>query len=186
VKLRVFSIVTLAANLGLIGWISRASFVHFDRTGPEPPGMTFIRVATPSGALANLGIWLASKSPPAFFEIVCAFILVVVSAAVFWLALRETGDRTLSLAFSERTPPAVVDRGIYSRIRHPFYAAYLCYWASWIPFTSGNGFTIGIFCLMAITYIRAALREERALLTGLGESYRAYMARTKRFIPFVI
>ena len=27
--------------------------------------------------------------------------------------------------------------------------------------------------------------EERALISGLGDSYRAYIARTKRLIPFV-
>ena len=32
--------------------------------------------------------------------------------------------------------------------------------------------------------IRMAV-EERALAEGIGEPYRAYMARTKRLIPFV-
>ena len=37
-------------------------------------------------------------------------------------------------------------------------------------------------------YVGLVLRvrvEEKALLATLGEPYRAYMARTKRFIPFV-
>lgn len=34
-------------------------------------------------------------------------------------------------------------------------------------------------------WIRVSV-EERALLDTIGEPYRAYMARTKRFIPFVV
>jgi protein-S-isoprenylcysteine O-methyltransferase Ste14 len=28
--------------------------------------------------------------------------------------------------------------------------------------------------------------EERALVEGLGEAYRAYMRRTKRIIPYIV
>jgi protein-S-isoprenylcysteine O-methyltransferase Ste14 len=43
-----------------------------------------------------------------------------------------------------------------------------------------------IFALeIGVVYSRRISAEEKALLATLGEPYRAYMGRTKRFIPFV-
>jgi Putative protein-S-isoprenylcysteine methyltransferase len=43
-----------------------------------------------------------------------------------------------------------------------------------------------LFVISGLGYLYRVRVEESALVTGLGESYRQYMQRTKRFIPFVI
>jgi protein-S-isoprenylcysteine O-methyltransferase Ste14 len=37
-----------------------------------------------------------------------------------------------------------------------------------------------------LAYIYRVRIEEQALVAGLGENYRRYIERTKRFVPFVI
>lgn len=80
----------------------------------------------------------------------------------------------------------IVQDGVYRFVRHPSYTAAL------LMFT-GIGLALGSWISVAILvvvhcylYGRRVAVEERALLETLGEPYRAYSARTKRFIPFVI
>ena len=50
----------------------------------------------------------------------------------------------------------------------------------------GNRLSLIIFFLeICYVYSRRVKAEEKALLSTIGEPYRAYMARTKRFVPFI-
>jgi len=80
----------------------------------------------------------------------------------------------------------IVQHGVYRLVRHPSYtAAFLMF--------IGIGFALGSWISLAILFlvhcylygIRVSV-EEKALVQTLGEPYRQYMARTKRFVPFVI
>jgi hypothetical protein len=42
-----------------------------------------------------------------------------------------------------------------------------------------------LFLMSCYVYGRRVKAEEKALLGTIGEPYRAYMAQTKRFIPFI-
>ena len=80
----------------------------------------------------------------------------------------------------------IVQHGVYRRVRHPSYTAAI------LMFT-GVGLALGSWISVAILFlvhcclygIRVAV-EEKALVETLGEPYRQYMLRTKRFIPFVV
>jgi protein-S-isoprenylcysteine O-methyltransferase Ste14 len=80
----------------------------------------------------------------------------------------------------------IVQDGVYRYVRHPSYTAAI------LMFT-GMGLALGSWISVAILFlahcllygIRVAV-EEKALLETLGEPYREYMTRTKRFIPFFI
>jgi len=79
----------------------------------------------------------------------------------------------------------LIDSGPYRWIRHPSYTGAL------LAFT-GFGLCIGNWVSLALILLPIgavfAYRmhvEEAALLAGLGESYRAYCARSKRLIPFL-
>jgi protein-S-isoprenylcysteine O-methyltransferase len=79
----------------------------------------------------------------------------------------------------------VIDSGPYRFLRHPSYTGAL------LAFF-GFGFCLGnwmsILCLMlpiTATFLWRIHVEERALAEALGQSYRAYMQRTKRIVPFL-
>ena len=85
-----------------------------------------------------------------------------------------------------RADQPVIDVGPYRLVRHPSYTAGL------IMF-SGIGLALGNWASLVTSvvipwaaYAYRVRAEERALLAMLGEPYRAYMIRTKRFIPYVI
>ena len=80
----------------------------------------------------------------------------------------------------------VVERGPYRFIRHPSYTG------GFMVFI-GTGFALGNWLSVALlfagpcfVYYWRVRAEEKALLETIGEPYRAYMTRTKRFIPFVV
>ena len=80
----------------------------------------------------------------------------------------------------------VVERGAYRWIRHPSYTAAALVYAGSI-LALGNWLSLIIMLMpVALTYGYRVHVEERALVETLGEPYREYMRRTKRFVPMII
>lgn len=79
----------------------------------------------------------------------------------------------------------VIECGPYRWIRHPGYSgAFLMFLGIGLAF--GSWLSLMVFFLAAyVVYSRRVRTEEKALLETIGEPYRIYMARTKRFIPFI-
>ncbi len=104
-------------------------------------------------------------------------------------ALRVHCFRMLGASFSGvvRVHPgqAVLDRGAYRWVRHPSYtAAFLAFAGVGLCLT--NWLSLGlIVTVSAAAYVYRASVEERALVRVLGDAYRSYQSRTRRFIPFV-
>jgi protein-S-isoprenylcysteine O-methyltransferase Ste14 len=81
---------------------------------------------------------------------------------------------------------AIVQRGAYRWVRHPSYTGALLIYAG-IGLALGNW--ISLIVVVAIVLASFAYRvrvEEQALLATLGEPYREYMGRTKRFLPGLV
>lgn len=80
---------------------------------------------------------------------------------------------------------AVVERGAYRYIRHPSYTAAALIFLG-IGLALANWLSIVVLFLgVAIGYGYRVRVEERALVTVIGDPYRDYMRRTKRFIPYL-
>lgn len=80
---------------------------------------------------------------------------------------------------------AVVDRGAYRYVRHPSYTAGAIMFLG-MGLVLANWISVAI--LMAGVWGVYAYRvsvEERVLVDVLGDPYRRYMTRTKRFVPFL-
>jgi protein-S-isoprenylcysteine O-methyltransferase Ste14 len=79
----------------------------------------------------------------------------------------------------------IIEDGPYHWIRHPGYASVFIVFLA-IGFSLGNWISLVILFLeLCFVYKRRVKAEEKAMLEIIGEPYRAYMARTKRFIPFI-
>jgi protein-S-isoprenylcysteine O-methyltransferase Ste14 len=118
-----------------------------------------------------------------------ALFLAGVATIVAGSLLRRHCWRMLGASFTGavivRPDQAVVDRGAYHYVRHPSYTAGAILFLG-IGLALGNW--IGLVVLMGAVSAVYGYRvgvEERALLGTIGESYRTYMKRTKRFVPFV-
>jgi protein-S-isoprenylcysteine O-methyltransferase Ste14 len=138
-----------------------------------------------------------------WFAFACPFLLPsynIVSGrvAVFWLGIallaagglvRQHCFRMLGASFKPivevRTDQAVVQRGAYRFLRHPSYAGAIVLFLG-IGFALTNWMSVlGTIVMLAIVYGYRIHVEEAALVSTLGDSYRSYMARTKRIVPFV-
>lgn len=80
---------------------------------------------------------------------------------------------------------AVVERGAYRYVRHPSYTAGAVLFLG-IGVALANWLSVLVLLVStAIVYAYRVRVEESALVTVIGEPYRAYISRTKRFVPFV-
>ena len=110
--------------------------------------------------------------------------LMVGGQAFRWYAVHVLG-RFFTFNVATRAGQYVVDTGPYRLVRHPAYAGSLLAflgiglamtnWASLVALMLGIG----------IGYAFRVRVEERALCADLGQPYRDYMQRTRRFVPHV-
>lgn len=110
--------------------------------------------------------------------------LMFAGLALRWYAIRVLG-RFFTRSVATRAGQYVVQNGPYRWVRHPSYSgALLMFLGMGIAMTNWAAL-LAIMAGAAIGYAWRVRVEERALCTDLGQPYREYMLRTKRFVPFV-
>lgn len=76
----------------------------------------------------------------------------------------------------------LVTDGIYRYMRHPQYTGiYLAIFGQLIHWPTIP--TLALFPVIVWAYYRLARKEEKAMLAGFGDEYRAYMEKTPMFFP---
>jgi protein-S-isoprenylcysteine O-methyltransferase Ste14 len=109
--------------------------------------------------------------------------IFVVGLATAMSARVQLGRNWVDLEDARVLPEQpVVEHGLYRYIRHPIYTGDLLLLVG-LELAVNSWLVLGVAPLVAVV-IRRALAEE-ALLARRLAGYRAYCARTKRFIPFV-
>jgi protein-S-isoprenylcysteine O-methyltransferase Ste14 len=110
--------------------------------------------------------------------------LMLLGVALRWYAIRVLG-RYFTREVAVRADQRVVQTGPYRFIRHPAYSGSMMTML-------GAGLALGNWAGLAALIVGAAIAygyrvplEERALCQAIGQPYRDYMQRTRRFIPFV-
>ena len=111
-------------------------------------------------------------------------LLMLAGVAFRWYSIRILG-KYFTRQVAIQSGQTVVENGPYRLIRHPSYSGALI-----TLFGLGLAFTnwLSLIVVMVITFIGYSYRvsvEEKTLVNALGEPYRQYMERTKRFIPFL-
>lgn len=136
------------------------------------------------GAYTLTGVPAGADRP---FIPAIAWIGALLFAASLWLFFRTHHDlgRRFSPSLEIRREHTLVTTGVYTRVRHPMYAAFWL-WAIAQALVLPNWF-VGIAGLLGMAYLYAARmpREEKLMLQEFGEQYRRYMARTARLLPGV-
>ena len=147
--------------------------------------------------LASLGLFLIpclytlTGIPTSFdrpFIPAIAWLGLVPLCASLWLFRRSHVDlgRNWSISLEIRQHHSLVKTGVYRLIRHPMYTSFfllglaqMLLLPNWLAGPSG---LIGV----TILFIFRVRQEERMMLQTIGDEYRAYMATTKRLIPWVL
>jgi protein-S-isoprenylcysteine O-methyltransferase Ste14 len=166
---------------------SQATREKLDR---RQEGVFILATLRPMGAVFWLGLiawmvdsrWLGwSAMPlPVWLRWAGVGVLAGASGLLVW-TFRSLG-RNLTDTVVTRQQHSLVLNGPYRWIRHPFYdsaalfmAAISLITANWFLFLAG----VGTFALLVIR----TRTEEANLVARFGDSYRAYMEGTGRFLP---
>ena len=180
-KLIIFVIVT-----ALLVYISRASL-------RQPNSHGFYRFFAWESILLlfllNVNQWFID---PFSWQQLISWVLLFASLVPLFFGVRSLrrrgqptderpGDPSL-LAFEKTT--ALVTGGIYTYIRHPLYSSLLL--LAWGIFFKAPSLPGGALVLVTTTFLIATARaDEQECIRFFGDEFRAYMQKTKRFIPFL-
>ena len=82
-------------------------------------------------------------------------------------------------------PERIVDTGIYAYTRNPMYLGHLVFMLGLVV-TFRSIPAIMLFVFHLVWFQRRVEEDEKYLTTAFGDTYLAYLARVKRWIPGVI
>jgi protein-S-isoprenylcysteine O-methyltransferase Ste14 len=101
-------------------------------------------------------------------------------ALLLW-AFRRLGNNLTDTVVTRRAH-TLVTGGPYRFVRHPFYDSVALFVAG-IAIAAANWFIMAAGAVaIGLLVVRTRIEEEK-LLARFGDSYRAYVARTGRFLP---
>ena len=113
------------------------------------------------------------------------FILVVIGITTTMLARYTLGTNWAHAAeYQIKKGHTLVTGGIYNYIRHPLYSG-MFFAVVGAEIVAGSYFFIVAFFFEIFWGLSQAKKEEAILTEKFGAEYTRYMARTKRFLPFV-
>ncbi len=136
-----------------------------------------------------LGFGLAFAIQPAAFRaargplFLLGLMLMVLGMALRWYSIRVLG-RAFTYVVATQPDQMVIEAGPYRWIRHPSYTGGLLTILGILLCCTNPLSLLGLVPPL-IGYGYRIHIEEEALLQNLGDSYRAYMRRTRRLIPFL-
>jgi protein-S-isoprenylcysteine O-methyltransferase Ste14 len=126
---------------------------------------------------------VANDGPVGRALAILAVVPSTLSIALIMLAITVHQARASLWHQEHDLPPVLVTKGPYTRVRHPFYLAFLLMFLAAVALVPNAG-TIGALICAAILLGHTAAREERRLCTShFGPQYKAYIARSGRFLP---
>lgn len=134
-------------------------------------GFGFLKVGVFRGELRDFVVWLG------------------VGMALAGWGMRVWAQQALGRYFTGEVAVqpehAVVQHGPYRWVRHPAYTGgFLASVGLGLMLSTWLGTLVSAAMLIWAYAVRVP-REEQLLAEQLGEAYRAYMRRTRRFVPFV-
>ncbi len=110
---------------------------------------------------------------------------MVLVVAGLWLTVRaivDLGDALTALP-KPRRKATLVERGVYRRIRHPIYGGVILGCIGW-SLATASFVSLGAAAATTLVLALKSVREEAWLVERFAE-YRAYRARSRRFLPWL-
>jgi protein-S-isoprenylcysteine O-methyltransferase Ste14 len=196
VNLSVAAVGEIVWVLGIVAWCiirypferraKRVAVVSNRRTGSEAVGLAaaVVGLAIVPGFYVVTGIPKVADYTLHLSAAVIGTILFCAAMWVFRRAHKQLG-RNWSITLEIRQQHELICAGPYALVRHPMYTSFLLMGLSqafllsnWVAGMAG---LIGF----AVLFFLRVDKEERMMLDVFGPKYRAYMASTKRLIPYL-
>jgi len=172
-------IVSLLLSLGIYLHSIR---YFFRRDHGIEPSMRALGLAGFIATISQIAGLVLSLGPSAW-RVALGMGFYTAALLVFRAAARATQVHRLTLAFSRDQPTYLIQQGIYARIRHPFYLAYLLTWLG-VPAVVTTALTVVPVIVMLAFYISAAKQEEEKFAaSSFAAEYCAYRRRAGLLLP---
>ena len=191
---------TTARLLFIAIWVPFAAMrIHYHRgAGAKPKGMNtpeegrlfgLMRVFLAFPLMLCLLVWMVFPSQfrfaafalPAGWRWAGAVLFATGALLVFWT------NRNLGPNFSStlilRDGHELIESGPYRWIRHPMYTAFVIMSIGMLLLSANWLIGGGPLLFLPVLMLVRTPREERMLIAHFGDDYRAYMARTGRYLP---
>lgn len=170
----------MALNFGCLLLFQWARMRYFRRPGNDRVRGGLGPAGTVFGILQIPLVYFGATRVDAIF-LVAPAILYLASAGLFGWAARSHGASRPAIAASREFPPRLVTSGAYAIARHPFYLAYLLFWAGTAAVAAwGSG--IPMFFIMLFLYVRSTTREEEMIMQSPhATAYGVYRRSVGRF-----
>ncbi|MEX3010271.1 isoprenylcysteine carboxylmethyltransferase family protein [Hoeflea sp. TYP-13] len=171
--------------LGILGSHVWSMRYHFDVDLKQmPKGMNMLSMLVLASLLFMIFLTFIGTQP--LTPQLIGLIMLIASAGLFWLTIRESARANLLAAFDEKLPGSLLRTGPYAYVRHPFYTSYLLLWTGW-AISTWNIWALVPLTGIVVAYWVAARGEERKFAsTAMAEEYASYAATTGRFFPKII
>ncbi|MFC0876381.1 methyltransferase family protein [Saccharicrinis sp. FJH2] len=110
--------------------------------------------------------------------------LVICGYLVMRRAGKPSKERDEKELFHFEKTTNLIDHGVFKYIRHPLYASLV--YLTWGLFFKHITLPLLIVAIISSIFMYiTTLYEEKESIAYFGEKYKAYMSKTKRFIPFI-
>jgi protein-S-isoprenylcysteine O-methyltransferase Ste14 len=180
-----FKLVVLATGTLAILWVSRKPLRDASSHGFY---RFFAWEAILVLVLLNLDVWFVQpwriNQIISWILLVASLVLVIQGFRLLRVMGKPTHERTDPALISLEKTTELVSVGLFAYIRHPLYSSLLFLgWGVFFKQPSWAGICLAVVATVFLTL--TAKIEERENIAYFGDSYQAYMQRTKMFIPFL-
>jgi protein-S-isoprenylcysteine O-methyltransferase Ste14 len=128
----------------------------------------------------NLRVWFNDPLAPLQILSWILLLLAILLAVIGFLQLHSYGKAEGS--FENTTK--LVEKGLYKTIRHPLYGSLIL--GTWgAALKQPDLLSVIVAAAATLCYFLTAKVEEEEMVEKFGEEYKAYMRRTKLFVPYV-
>jgi protein-S-isoprenylcysteine O-methyltransferase Ste14 len=139
-------------------------------------------------AIHNIRFWFTNPfSIPQIISWIClfyAFYLVIAGVILLQGKGKSHPSRQDPTLFSFEKTTELVETGLYRYIRHPLYGSLLFLsWGIFLKHMTVELLFVALFS--SVMFYLTSRMDEKECIAYFGEVYRAYIKRTKMFIPFV-
>jgi protein-S-isoprenylcysteine O-methyltransferase Ste14 len=133
-----------------------------------------------------IGVWIADSfflQYSIFFNKYIPLILRIIVAIICIAAGLYIAKKGHDILFKEiREKPTLINKGVFSFVRHPLYLGAILFYLGLTSFTFSL-ISFGLLIIIFIFYDYIARYEELIVLHTLGEEYKAYMRNVPRWLP---
>ncbi|MEA1048705.1 isoprenylcysteine carboxylmethyltransferase family protein [Lamprobacter modestohalophilus] len=132
-------------------------------------------------------VWHPGLSPALLAELLLPRLILAIPFALAALVLGAMGSHHIREYLTPLPYPVdhsqLVQRGVYSLVRHPLYASLLSAAFAWTLYS----FSLSHLLLLVVSFFffDFKARKEEAWLTERHPEYRDYAARVSKFIPYL-